>query len=463
MKRTQISSLPKKLQLLKLSGRLQRSVENGEFEKLPGQKQKQLIGRIERLQKQLNHRLPGFKMSHAFAVSTLALGMATGIVKAQPAYTMPVDTPFGLNVNSSAVFVPSIDFADMDNDGDLDAVLLDSAGYYLFSFTYKENVGTPTAPAFQNATSNPFDPFTVEYLAFVDMVDMDNDGDYDQLFITYDGANYGPILVYRENIGTVTAPAFDTAQVNAFGIMISDYEVAPRAVDIDADGDNDLIIGDYYGNFNFYENTGTPTAPAFAAPVTNPFGITQGYYIVFPDFADFDLDGDLDMMVGAYEGGFEYYENIGSDTLADFDAPTTNPFGLDSTYYYNLPVVADIDGDGDFDIISGQYNYYDRVGFLFFEDTTTVTGITAPIEMGEWTVYPNPTRGHFTVEINSGIKGEVGFELINGVGQIMVQDRWLVYNEGLSKRVSVAGLSPGLYFVRLEAEGLPMVKKLILR
>ena len=71
-------------------------------------------------------------------------------------------------------------------------------------------------------------------------------------------------------------PAFAAEQKNPFGITIPTLEfTAPEFSDVDGDGDLDMMTGEYDGNFIYYKNTGTKSSPAFAAPATNPFGLTK--------------------------------------------------------------------------------------------------------------------------------------------------------------------------------------------
>ena len=60
-------------------------------------------------------------------------------------------------------------------------------------------------------------------------------------------------------------------------------------------GDLDLVVGNSAGELNYFENTGTSTAPAFVQRTgsANPFdGIDVGSYSK-PAFGDLDGDGTL--------------------------------------------------------------------------------------------------------------------------------------------------------------------------
>jgi len=115
-------------------------------------------------------------------------------------------------------------------------------------------------------------------------------------------------------------------------------------VDFDGDGREDLIVGvgDWtdYGWDNAYDaqgrwtrgplrgfiyvvrNEGTAAAPRFAAPVKLQAGGRPLEVFGWPSpcFADLDGDGDLDLLCGEFLDGFTYFENIGSRTAPRYAA-----------------------------------------------------------------------------------------------------------------------------------------------
>src|SRR5262249_50286764 len=131
---------------------------------------------------------------------------------------------------------------------------------------------------------------------------------------------YGNV-VFFENTFTATAPDFGAPATNPFGLTSVGQEASPRFADLDGDGDLDALIGNDQGDFLLFTNTGTARAPAFAAPVTNPFGLGDVGELAAPSFADLDGDGDLEVLAGSFAGSVVLFANGGSERTPAFLGP----------------------------------------------------------------------------------------------------------------------------------------------
>jgi len=198
-----------------------------------------------------------------------------------------------------------VNLADIDSDGDLDTVF--SIG---FNLLYRINNGTVFSGTYGYAGS-----YSGLNLIIPVAVDIDNDGDAD---ILAGGTLYGTRAIqYIQNTTDTYGTSFGEITANPFGLssIATNASFSPALVDIDQDGDLDLFImtSPYTASSNilFYENTGSPEAPAFSTPLTNPFGLDAiSYQMAFPAFADIDRDGDADMFIGTSSGNILYYENV---------------------------------------------------------------------------------------------------------------------------------------------------------
>ncbi len=220
---------------------------------------------IEKLYAQLKSL--AFSLDKPVALSALSAVMITFNVEAQN-FEAPVTNPFGISPVTTAWGQVSAAFVDLDNDGDFDMMTGETYG----AFSYYENIGSATNPSFAAEQILPFGLTSLgNYFARPDFADIDNDGDMD-LF----AGHYSGNIFYFENIGTASSPNFGSIQTNPYGIAPSGITFSDVAlVDIDSDGDADIISGEGYGNFIYFENSGTTSTPDFTTPpVLNPFSLT---------------------------------------------------------------------------------------------------------------------------------------------------------------------------------------------
>ena len=102
------------------------------------------------------------------------------------------------------------------------------------------------------------------------LADLDGDGDLDAVV-----GEVGGVLNYFRNNGTATAPDFadQTGVVNPFAGVGVGSSSAPSFADLDGDGDLDAVVGRPDGNLNYFRNNGTAAAARLRRPtgVVDPF------------------------------------------------------------------------------------------------------------------------------------------------------------------------------------------------
>jgi len=141
---------------------------------------------------------------------------------------------------------------------------------------YKNN-GSAASASFGAMQANPFG-LTGQYTMFKAVADIDGDGDMDILASAQDYSTYTNQFLYFENTGTAQNPSFGTPQINPWGLAspATAYILVSELVDLDNDGDFDLLAKDaYYGNFFYYRNNGSDSNPSFGVVQANPFGLTS--------------------------------------------------------------------------------------------------------------------------------------------------------------------------------------------
>jgi hypothetical protein len=257
------------------------------------------------------------------------------------------------NIDLGSETFPS--FADLDGDGDQDMLVGnkiqpdDNLTGKLFRF---ENIGTPTEPKFILRGIVP--EFTGDYHFAPAFGDLDNDGDLDILMGTWRDE-----LMLVINEGQVTEPNW-TIDDSAIVKLTRGRNATPTLGDIDDDGDLDLFIGESSGDINFYRNDGGSDGPEFILVDDKYGGIDVGRRSV-PTLVDIDTDGDLDLVVGSEAEGLKLYRNNGTLREANFVLDETFDVPVPP---FSAPIFTDVDGDGDADLFVGGIGG----GLLYFEN-----------------------------------------------------------------------------------------------
>ena len=247
-----------------------------------------------------------------------------------------------------------VKFADFDADGDQDLLIANKIApedQRVSTVYYFENIGSEKEPHFRARGTMDL---LKTYHQNPAIADLDADGDLDMLI-----GKWNREIAYFRNDGSATEPNF--VEVDPVYISLTrGSNSSPTLGDIDADGDYDLFVGEASGTINFYRNDGTPEEPNFVLVSDQFNGIDVGRRS-YPTLVDIDGDGDLDLVIGSELDGLHLFRNNGSRTEPKFEND-----GFIDVYVPVLatPEFVDIDGDGDLDLFMGGVSG----GIIFFRN-----------------------------------------------------------------------------------------------
>lgn len=280
-------------------------------------------------------------------------------------------TPLGLNHLGAA-----LSYEDGNGDGIRDLFHGDigcNSAYYF------QNLGTNMAPRFN--TSPTIQPaafsaaLTLPTFPLTNWLDADQDGDKDMV-LTSNELNYNDqqvntiesAMLYRNASGTYTKEAGSFLQGQMLDLGVN---AQPFFYDIDADGDVDMLVSwvnrstanpaIFEGAVALLRNTGTRTAPAFTLETTDWLALKQlGLINLQLSFGDLTQDGKPDLLVigGNYQTGVGtasiFINQAANAIVAPLFTLSARQFLSISNLRAESPAIADLDNDGDNDLLLGR-------------------------------------------------------------------------------------------------------------
>lgn len=230
-------------------------------------------------------------------------------------------------------------------------------------------------------------------------VDYENDGDMDIIVGMDSWGDYGWDNAFNDKGEWVNGPLHGfvylienengnyklKGKVEAAGKPIDVYGApSPNFADFDGDGDLDIICGEFIDKMTWFENTGSRTKPNYAEGrlLTNENGILKmDLQMIIPTAIDWDKDGDQDLIVGDEDGRVAWVENTGKvkDHMPVFNSPRYFQQKADNVKFGALvtPFAVDWDDDGDEDLICGNTAGY--VGFIENLDGANPPSFAKPV------------------------------------------------------------------------------------
>lgn len=222
---------------------------------------------------------------------------------------------------------------------------------------------------------------------------------------------HGPLRGYVylvRNWGTTAQPAY----AEPVKVMAGDRPVevfgwpSPNFADFDGDGDLDLLCGEFLDGFTYFENSGTRTAPKYVAgrrlKTADGKFLTMDLEMITPTAIDWDKDGDFDLVVGDEDGRVAFIENTGQFAAKTpvFEPPRYFQQEADDVKFGALatPFGFDWDDDGDTDIVSGN-----TAGYIAF-----VENLSGPrVERPKWAAPKFLAAGGTRIRIMAGPNGSI--------------------------------------------------------
>jgi hypothetical protein len=351
----------------------------------------------------------------------------------------------------------SVTFFDLDKDG-LTDIIAGNDQYYnsnqalTFSrLAYFKNTGTLTQPAFTLITDDWLGLSAITQLAlFPAFGDMDGDGDEDLLLGNADGT----LIYYQNTAGPGVAGNFVFANPQYQGIDIGNNSM-PQVIDVNRDGDLDILIGERAGVLNYYENTGTSTSPVYTL-VTSTFGgvtvIPPGGIAGYSCPQLIDNGNGYELLVGSERGQIFHYTNI--------DGNLAGTFTLTDTLFQQIQELrrvtiskADIDNDGKFDLLTGCL-----AGGMRLYTQSVPAGQSLIAAQLNFSLYPNPTSGEVLVRLSND--APVAMRTLN-VYEITGRCLKTIQFSGTSMQLNMGEFTSGLYLLEIRSENKSIVQKII--
>lgn len=340
-------------------------------------------------------------------------------------------------------------FRDFDGDGDEDLFIGNTGdNQFIGRIAFFENTGTASLPAFRLVTN---DFLGLSQLGLFNIkpqfIDLTGDGNLDLAFLATDRVSITASLFYIPG-NKPNALDFANQQVQATEFFLANNENI-FLTDVDQDGAVDILVGKSTGALELWRNTGF--SGSFSYTLEDPAFMGLGSSITRTNLntfvADLDADGNQDLMLGDQKGTLTIYSNFRE--TSDLPQPITNVIFDPFTERYiskNLggrikPVVANLYNSDRPAVAVGTV----MGGLVMLKNDESVPLPEEPALV----VFPNPVSTDGILSVRSDRSAEI--VIFNIMGQQLSAPTFIPANQPTPIRI--ARLAAGIYIVRFTIAG----------
>lgn len=351
-------------------------------------------------------------------------------------------------------------FFDADGDGDFDLFIGNYAHDGQSSITFFENTGTRNEPVFKLVTENyagiSFLNLTNIKPAFADL---NGDAKPDLVFTASNPLGLSTNLFFIPNSANIGLQ-INAAEIRSLNFPINTNENV-SFVFVNPDSRPDILLGKSQGSLQYWENTGTPTSPAFT--LTNPAFLGLGSSVLRQNLsctsADLDNDGNIDLVIGDQTGQIGIVSNFKEAVVAEPALRNIVFNELNGQYLSkNLggriwPVAVNLFNTDKPAIVVG--NITGGLHILKPDETSTLPDVPQ-IE-----IYPNPVFTQQSPVINIRVDRPSALYVVNLVGQQAGPPLYL--NAYQVYLFETGTLKAGIYIFRFIMNGKSYARKVVIQ